>query len=840
MSQLITFTRCTRLCRLSPGLAIASWLATLPLATAQVNPDGTLTTTVNSPDGRTFTVTGGDRAGSNLFHSFREFSVPTGGEVFFDQAPAVQTIFSRVTGGQRSTIDGLLRANGSASLFLLNPAGILFGPNAALNLGGSFIASTADAIQFSDRTEFSAVQPQATPLLTVSSPIGLQFGRNPGEIRNQSQTLGATNIEGLQGQPDRTLALIGGPVVLAGGYLTLLGGRAELGSVGANGLVQLTPIAQGWTFGYDTVNTFQNITLTDQATVNASSNQTPGEIRLRGQTITLTEDARLTAVTETGQGGTISLQGDRVLIEGGSQVITSTFGSGTGGNLNVEAQTVELVGALLLPDDQVQSSGLFASVEPLISRGTGNGGNLSIRADRLIIREGAQAAVSTFDSGTAGNLTVQANDILLDGFQVRNTDVPIPSGLFAGTDLNSTGQGGNLLIETDRLTIRNGAEAQVSTLGQGDAGNLTVRAREAITLIGGTPDGQFPSALLAVAGLVGVSTEAEGRGGDLRVETGKLVLQDGAEMTVSATERSRGAGNLEIHAPQIELSNRSALRAETAAGDRGNLTISSQDLRLRQGSNLTVNATGSATGGNLRLTTATLVALENSDITANAVANFAGRVDITAQGILGTAARSQLTPESDITASSDLGPQFSGVVEIQTPEVDPSQGLVELPSSVIDIESLVARACEPRPEAERSEFIVTGRGGLPADPTQALSPEATIAGWVTVPATPARWPRPESRQPPVQPDSAQIPRNALASPIAASPIVTSPLGLVEAQGWAVNTHGQVMLVALRGATLGAGWGRSATCAPTPMRQLQRQFDDPLPIPLPQGEEPKPW
>ncbi len=789
----------TRLCSLSPGLALAIGLATATLATAQVSPDGTLPTQVNTSDGRAFTITGGDRAGGNLFHSFREFSVPTGGEVFFDQALDIETIFSRVTGGQRSTIDGLLRANGSANLFLLNPAGILFGPNAALNLGGSFLASTADAIQFGDRTEFSAVQPQATPLLTVSSPIGLQFGRNPGELRNQSRTLGATNIEGLQGQPDRTLALVGGPVVIDGGYMTLLGGRAELGSVGANSTVQLTPIAQGWTLGYDTVRTFQDITLTNRATVNASSNQTPGEIRLRGQTITLTGDTFVAALTETGQGGTVNLQADHLVINGGSQVITSTFGTGTGGNLTVEANTVELAGALLLPDDRVQSSGLFASVERGPRGGTGSGGNLSIRADRLIIRDGAQAAVTTFDAGRAGNLTVRASDILLDGFQVRNNDVPIPSGLFAGTDLNSTGQGGNLLIETDRLTIRNGAESQASTLGQGDAGNLTVQAREAITLIGRTPDGQFPSGLLAVAGLAGVSTAAEGRGGDLLVETGQLRLQDGAEITVSATERSRGAGNLTINAPQIELRQGAALRAETAAGDRGNLTINSQDLRLRQGSNLTVNATGTATGGNIILTTATLAALENSDITANAVANFAGRVNITAQGIFGTAARSQLTPASDITASSDLGPQFSGVVEIQTPEVDPSQGLVELPSSVIDIESLVARACEPRPETERSEFIVTGRGGLPAAPTQALSPEAAIAGWVTW-EHPALRPNTQSRQELPTHKAPQIPNQALASPF------------VEAQGWVVNAQGRVMLIASPGTRLGTSWGRALTCA----------------------------
>ncbi|NJL82424.1 MAG: filamentous hemagglutinin N-terminal domain-containing protein [Chloroflexaceae bacterium] len=157
-----------------------AWLIGILLAapshtTAQISSDGTVSSIVTTSDSLNFGVDGGQQVGENLFHSFQQFSVPESGSAVFRNSSNIANIIGRVTGGSLSNIDGLIRASGDANLILINPAGILFGRNASLDIGGAFLATTAENLRFEDGTIFSAVNTSSSPLLTISVPIGLQF-----------------------------------------------------------------------------------------------------------------------------------------------------------------------------------------------------------------------------------------------------------------------------------------------------------------------------------------------------------------------------------------------------------------------------------------------------------------------------------------------------------------------------------------------------------------------------------------------------------------------------------------------------------------------------------------
>jgi len=176
-------------------------------ATAQITPDRTLpnnsSVTIN---GSVFNITGGTQAGRNLFHSFSQFSVPTGSTASFNNELDINNIISRVTGGSVSNIDGLITASGTANLFFLNPNGIVFGQHASLNIGGSFVATTANAIQFGNLGTFSATVPNNPGLLTIN-PSALFYNQIAAgaSIQNSSIAPAGVNPLGNKGLPENKI-----------------------------------------------------------------------------------------------------------------------------------------------------------------------------------------------------------------------------------------------------------------------------------------------------------------------------------------------------------------------------------------------------------------------------------------------------------------------------------------------------------------------------------------------------------------------------------------------------------------------------------------------------------
>jgi filamentous hemagglutinin family protein len=729
---------------------------------AQIVPDGTLpnpssVTTTNF----THTITGGTTRGNNLFHSFRQFSVPQNQVATFDNASTVQNIITRVTGQNLSRIDGLIQARGNANLFLLNPNGIIFGNNAALEIGGSFLGTTGDRLLFSDGTEFNADSANA-PLLTVSVPSGIQFGKSPGRIRNASTAplrdangspvldIYGDPVQGLRVEGGRTLALIGGALNFPGGALMVEGGRIELGSVGANSSVQLTPIditqpEMGWQLDYSEVSQFENMrfsgAIVDASSLNTTSGLGGGGIQIQGRLINLSNGSAILSDTtgnEPGENvtlraerlslqelssistsavttavlssGDIQIQTQQLLLEGGSQILVSAEGGGRAGVLNITpldsrtSSSVEARGGTRTRANDWSPSGLLSQI-----RDNASGGRMAVTTGQLSLLEGAQIQSTTLGNNDAGAVRIVADAIAIEGTGIVNGRVatdkdgfPFGSGLFADTQRDASGNGGRLAIVTDRLTVGRGGLVQTSTKGGGDAGALNIRANQ-IEVSGQGLEGRFPNGILTLSGGIPNTpyrglNDVTGRGGNLSITTQTLGIQDGALIATGSFSRlatARGAGNLRLNAQSVRL-NEGEILANTNSGNGGNLQLGIQNLLLlQQNSQISTTAGLAGTGGN------------------------GGNIRINTNGfIVATPARSSRSPQGVASSSDITANAFEG-----------SGGNVNITAQLIGISP------QSRP-TEQNDITATSERGVNGTITISTSSLDPTQGILELPATP--------------------------------------------------------------------------------------------------------
>jgi large exoprotein involved in heme utilization and adhesion len=262
---------------------------------------------------------------------------------------------------------------------------------------------------------------------------------------------------------------------------------------------------------------------------------------------------------------------------------------------------------------------------------------------------------------------------------------------------------------------------------------------------------------------------------------GALIVRDRSRISVSSeltsTTNSVGkAGDIEVQARSILLDKAGEIRADAASVDGGNIVLNVKDLLLlRDHSPISTSAgieNAGGNGGDITINAPFIVAVpsENSDITANAFTGRGGNINITTQGIYGLQFRPRATPLSDITASSQFG--VNGVVTINTPDVDPSRGLAELPVEPVNVE--VTQGCQGGGTQASVEFFNTGKGGLAPNPYEPLSSSEL---WEDMPPL------------------AQRTASSVSADSASASPATPPNKIVEAQGWLMNEKGQVVLVA---------------------------------------------
>jgi len=634
----------------------------------------------------------GTQTGTNLFHSFSQFNLANGESATFSGAEAINNIISRVTGGEPSSINGaIISTIPDANFFFLNPAGVMFGENASIDIDGSFHVSTANSLLFANG-ERLAVATQTAPVLSVAAPSAFGFLGDPsGRVDVNGATL--TVPEGQQ------ISLVGTGIALgtsSPAQLVAPGGLIQLASVAAPGQVSLATLGQM----ADRLEAFASlgaIDIVNSASLDVSSTAGNGTISIRGGELHI-ENARLAAdvlgnaagaaqaldialrgdVTLVGAnvsansfgaaaGGSVMLEANNVSLSSGAQISTFTFGLGAGGAIRVDARDeLRLTGAV--PGGQ--PSAILAN-----SLVAGDAGSISVNAARVVITDGGQIGSGTFGIGRSGGVNIQASDeVLLMG--TAPASCPDTNGCSSVIDANTfssldnAGAAGDILVEAPRVTLFNGGTISSTTIGAGSGGTVTVRAEDTLLLSGGaSPAVGIGSAFFAVSpsAIVAVSV-MEGNAGSIAVEANQVMLRaggaissttfgagQGGSVSVSASDTltltgstsdgpstigasalnltgsSADAGSVEINAPRVVLTD--GARVDTlsrGSGRGGNLSITASDRILISDSSVTTQAAGNGTGGNINIITTNLLHLLDGEVTTSVAGGNGqgGNIDI--------------------------------------------------------------------------------------------------------------------------------------------------------------------------------------------------------------------
>lgn len=585
-------------------------------------------------------INGGERTGNNLFYSFEEFLIPEGKEAVFENATEIENIFTRITGESVSNIEGILKTQGGANFFLINPNGIIFGENAQLDVDGSFIATTANSIKFEDGTEFAANSSTTEPIITIDRPIGLNFAGNNGAITvngkgNQIVSESPPQAikfdqkpEGLSVPSRKTLALIGNGINFNGGVITTEGGEIYLTSVDS-GAVNINENKSGFTLTSDDLTKLQDINLNQQSLINASGEQ-PGIISLIGENINLLNASFVLAQNVgTSSGSALNINATEALSLSGrvskvpSNISSETFNSGKGADINISAQRMQLQNSGRIRTNSLSrgmsgdinvniadSIQLFTSLIIATTFAEGNAGNVNLSTSQLRLNA-AGITSSTNASGNGGNVTVDAALIEIAG--TASTDrASIATTSFAN------GDAGNLTLNTEQLRVIDGASLSSSSFATGDAGTLTINASKSVEVRGASSkpvistnlQSTIRSAVQSVspqaAKALGLPTVPTGNAGNLTIATPQLnILQEGV---VSVANQGTGSGGtLSIKVEQLNLFEAGRITAATTSGQGGNINLKTDQLHLDENSSITATAENNGDGGNVTINTTALL-----------------------------------------------------------------------------------------------------------------------------------------------------------------------------------------------------------------------------------------
>ncbi len=671
-------------------------------AQAQVVPDTTLgngNNSVTSTTGNRTDITGGAGRGSALFHSFERFNISPNEQVYFANPTSIRNIFSRVTGGSLSNIDGLLGVAGSANLFFMNPSGIIFGPNARLDVSGSFLATTANALEFPDNQKFAATGDRAVPLVEVNLPIGLQFGANPPAMLTNRGNLAvevgqSLTLAGGNTTNTGSLTAPGGTVQVLGQQVALLdNSQIDVSSVIGGGTVLVGGDYQGRGSLLNAQSTIvgQDAVIKADALVNGNGGKvivwSDGDTRYNG---TISAQGGV----QGGNGGFVEVSGKQRLAFQG-QVDTRAF-LGQAGTLLLDPDTINIVtgGAGTLPDPIPADGGLDLS--PAAINAALTNGNLVLQANQSITISNA----INF-TGNANSLTFTANDniflnasVTTNGAQIYNSAVTIGTPTATLTTTNSD------------ITFNNTVNSAAS-------------ANNSLTIAAGTGTANFANDVgtdtNAALGNLNITSNAVQLNttnvtNNLAINAGGAITQNGDLTVGETTTLAAGANDITLNGANnfntvqitsgnnVELNNASALNLGTS-NITGTLDITT-DGAITQSGNLIVGSTTTLAAGNandITLTGAnnfnTVQINSGNNVSLNDVnninigtSNVAGNLNVTGSTINVPNGAIVNSADGDITLNGTTSVTNSGSLVASERSIDILGGQILLPGgSTIDV-----------------------------------------------------------------------------------------------------------------------------------------------------------
>lgn len=655
------------------GLSLPCLLS-LSLAQAPpITPSG-LDTQVSEPiavGGQTqYNITGGTRpgGGTNLFHSFGDFGVPTNHIANFlniqvdGVLPATSNILARVTGNIRSDIFGTIQTTdfGNANLFLMNPAGFLFGPNAAVHVGGMVAFTSADYLKLTDNARFNTIPNAAVDALLTAMPVtSFGFlGSNPGAITVQGSQFSVTD--------GQSISLVGGDISIESG--TPEGGTTQTAQLSApNGNILLASATSPGEFDATTLqplpnvndtpfSSFGSISLAPGSSVDVSGTNT---VSIKGgqfvlsvndavmttsesapieETVSLSPGSELRSVNagSDSDAANVEVLARKIIIDGAT-IETDAQGPGAGGNILVNAAAIDLI-----------NFATIKTVSSLDSSGS-NAGNVTLKATQQITAVDSFLNTDTVGgAGLGGNIILRAPMIGMDG------------GVLSAST-SGAGNAGNILLEGQQITLgasplasAQGVDLFTGTSGSGHGGTVTLRGLDG-------PSSHADSVTISGTSRLHTLTGSDGSAGDIIINAVRFTLTDHANLNAD-TFGSKGAGTITItatdHVTVSGLSTRVSSSSDNGAtGDAGKITVSAPTVMIENGGSISTSTTGEGAGGNINILAGQSVTITNdSRLSASSTGpGNAGNILINAgRTFVATNSKSAVTTQADTASGGNI------------------------------------------------------------------------------------------------------------------------------------------------------------------------------------------